>query len=99
MYHVAIYEKQVCRTTQLLIQRVFLKGDFFSQQTVSIPWVELVNNGEKTIQYSRDHVQVTSCDTVSYVLHDMYTQDEVLEAALERSYNMFKVCKIFTCNV
>lgn len=31
---------------------------FSVSQTVSVPWIELVNNGERTVQYSRDHVQV-----------------------------------------
>lgn len=31
---------------------------FSVSQTVSVPWIELVNNGEKTVQYSRDHIQV-----------------------------------------
>ena len=36
-------------------------GDFDSLalwQTVSIPWAEIVNNGEKSIEYYDSHVQV-----------------------------------------
>ena len=28
-------------------------------QTVSVPWVELINNGEKTVQYRPSDVQVS----------------------------------------
>lgn len=31
-----------------------------TSQTVSIPWVELVNNGEKTVEYHESHIQVSS---------------------------------------
>lgn len=30
-----------------------------SPQTASIPWVELVNNGEKTVEYHQNHIQVS----------------------------------------
>jgi hypothetical protein len=57
-------------------RQVFLEPEpnIWTVLTVSIPWVEIVNNGERTVQYYTDHVQ-----------------DELLQAALERSYNMFKL--------
>lgn len=47
------------RLKSVFLEHFFIGFFLFSVlQTVSIPWVELINNGERTVQYSRDHVQV-----------------------------------------
>ena len=58
---------------------------------MSIPWVEQVNNGEKMFQYMQDHVKVSLHPFNLPPYTQYHEQDEVLRAALERSYSMFKV--------
>ncbi|CAI8013592.1 Vacuolar fusion protein CCZ1 homolog [Geodia barretti] len=85
-------------------RQVFLEPEpeIWTVMTVSIPWVEQVNNGERTVQYIQDYVQDEVLETAlqrSYsmfkLFHGSYTDvcnqagQEGLRARLQRFYSRY----------